>query len=146
MEIGIDAETRCYAIVGKVAGIGKGRRWQVDGEGIARGLEFVVGAVDQEWEFRPGGWQRWAFTCRNVLDLKGAVTTAIVLHQHHPVTVPEMPIVALVAIIVFIDQRCIVKVWVGRNGQGQNPLFRSKADGGAIERGRPDVAEDFGAR
>lgn len=59
---------------------------------------------------------------------------------------PEMTIVARVTVLVFIDQRCIVKVWVGRNGKGQNPLFRSKADGGAIERGRPDIAEDFGAR
>lgn len=146
MEIGIDTETRCYAIVGKVTGIGKGCRRQVDGEGIACGLQIVVGAVDQEREFRPGGRQRWAFTCRNVLDLKGAVTTVIVLHQHHPVAMPEMTIVARVTVLVFINQRCIVKVWVGCNGKGQNPLFRSKADGGAIERGRPDIAEDFGAR
>ena len=58
---------------------------------------------------------------------------------------PARAVIGRIAIAVFVEQRCVVKVRMRGNGERQDAGTFSKADRRGIELGRPDVGVHFGA-
>jgi len=94
----------------------------VEGHANLHGVLFEArcpaGAVHEQGQAGPGLGQPGLGALWDVDHLQGALAASRVRLQHHPVGVPDIAIIAGVAVAVLVEQGGVVKVGVGGHGKG----------------------------